>query len=92
MRLPVLFALASVLLVTSGCKTACRQLSEKQCDCTTNSNARTQCLQNAATKETTWPPTADDELKCQDLIETCDCRLVDTQAGKERCGLANPET
>ena len=84
----VLLVFAALLLVTSGCKSQCRLLSEKLCDCTSNSNEKTSCLQRAAQQETTFPPTADDEAVCDALAEGCDCRLIDTQAGKERCGLA----
>ena len=79
-----------MVLASSGCKTSCRQLSEKQCDCTTNTQERTACLTRASQHETTYAPTADDEVRCEALIEGCDCRLVDTQAGKERCGFSNP--
>jgi hypothetical protein len=88
MRHAVLFAFASLLLVTSGCKSHCRLLSEKLCDCTTTSTEKTACLSRAATQEGTFPPTASDELTCEALVASCDCRLVDTPAGKERCGLA----
>ena len=88
MRQVVLLALASLLLVTSGCKSQCRLLSEKACDCTVNSNDRTGCLQRAATQEGAFPPDDKQEDLCEELIAQCDCRLVDTAAGKMRCGLA----
>lgn len=78
--------LAFVVLI-SGCKSHCRLLSEKLCDCTTTTTEKTACLSRAATQEGTFPPTADDEVTCAALVD-CDCRLVDTQSGKERCGLA----
>ena len=79
--------LAFVVLI-SGCKSHCRLLSEKLCDCTTTTTEKTACLSRAATQEGTFPPTADDEVTCTALVDTCDCRLVDTPSGKERCGLA----
>lgn len=88
MRHVVLLAFASLLLVTSGCKSHCRLLSEKLCDCTTNTSDKTTCLSRAASQEAAFQPTADDELTCEALTESCDCRLVDTPSGKERCGLA----
>lgn len=90
MRQAVLLAFTSLLLITSGCKSQCRVLSEKLCDCTTNSTDKTACLQRVATQESTFTPTADQEKVCKSLEETCDCRLIDTPSGKERCGLANP--
>ena len=88
MRQAVLLAFTSLLLVTSGCKSHCRVLSEKLCDCTVNSTDKTSCLQGIATK--TDEPTDDQNELCKSLEGTCDCRLVDTPSGKERCGLAVP--
>ena len=89
MRLAVLLALSSSLLLT-GCKTNCRQLSEKLCDCTTSTTEKTACLQVASTKEggAMGVVTQADEDLCQALLTSCDCRLIDTPAGKERCGIA----
>ncbi|MDP2270357.1 MAG: hypothetical protein Q8N23_30175 [Archangium sp.] len=91
MRHAVLLALTSLLLVTSGCKSQCRLLSEKACDCTVNSTDKTACLTRASQQDSTFNsmPTAEDEDRCEALLEQCDCRLVDTAAGKMRCGLAN---
>lgn len=88
----VLLAFASFLLVTAGCKSQCRLLTEKQCDCTTNSTDKTNCLTRASQQDSTFGvgagATAEDEERCEALLEGCDCRLLDTQAGKERCGIA----
>lgn len=86
MRHAVLLAFTSLLLLTSGCKSHCRVLSEKLCDCTTNSSEKTACLQLVASRSV--EPTAAQEDVCKALEETCDCRLIDTPSGKERCGLA----
>jgi hypothetical protein len=88
MRHVVLIAFSSLLLVTSGCKTQCRLLSEKLCDCTTNSTDKTNCLQSVAARDGTYVATEQSEATCEALAPNCDCRLVDTQAGKERCGMA----
>ena len=89
MRFAVLAALSSLLLVT-GCKSNCRQLSEKLCDCTTSTTEKTSCLQYAASKETASGVivTAADEDLCASLLTQCDCRLIDTPEGKVKCGLA----
>lgn len=87
MRHAVLILVAAFTLV--GCKSQCRVLSEKQCDCTLSTTERTQCLAAVAQREGTNPPTPDDEARCADLIDLCDCRLVDTPQGKMRCGIAN---
>lgn len=88
MRAAVLFALTSLLVVTSGCKTACRQLTEKQCDCTQSNTEKTACLSRASAQEGSFMPTAEEEATCDALLDKCDCRLLDTQAGKENCGIA----
>ncbi|MEN9799905.1 MAG: hypothetical protein RL653_3602 [Pseudomonadota bacterium] len=76
------------LLALSGCKGPCRQLSEKLCDCAANSTEKTACLQRAANEESRIAVQPEDELRCEGLLEACDCRLVDTPEGKQRCGLA----
>ncbi len=94
MRHVVLLAFTSLLLVTAGCKSQCRLLTEKQCECTTNSNDKTACLTRAQAQESAFGiaagATEEDEALCQRLLDDCDCRLLDTQAGKERCGIAVP--
>jgi hypothetical protein len=72
----------------SGCKGPCRQLSERQCDCQASSFDRNTCLQRAATNESTFVPTAGDNQRCAELVEKCDCRLIDTPEGKQKCGFA----
>lgn len=88
MRSVALLTVVSMLLALCGCKSHCRQLSEKLCDCAVNSTKKTECLQLAATQEANNPPTAQNELYCEAVIESCDCRLIDTPSGKERCALA----
>lgn len=87
----LLFAIACGALVSlTGCKSQCRQLSEKLCDCTLNSAEKSTCMQRASSSETNNPPSAEDEATCKQLIADCDCRLIDTPQGKVRCGLARP--
>lgn len=88
MRTVVFAALSSLLLVASGCKSQCRLLREKQCDCTTDTSSRNTCLSTASSLESSNPPNAEQEALCESLLDQCDCRLLDTQAGKERCGIA----
>lgn len=89
------FALfAAVTFALAGCKSNCRQLSERLCECTINSVERDSCLRTAAAAEGSNPPTAEAEVLCASLLKPadggtgCDCRLIDTKAGKVRCGLA----
>jgi hypothetical protein len=81
-----LFVVASL----AGCKSHCRQLSEKQCDCAYTSTERTNCLSAASTHESGVILTAEDEATCEALLPQCDCRLIDTPEGKANCGLARP--
>ena len=87
-----LLAIAVCVVALAGCKGPCRQLSEQLCDCTLNSIDKTSCLQRASTNETSNPPSAEDDETCRDLLQTCDCRLIDTAQGKVRCGLARGST
>jgi hypothetical protein len=90
----VFWFLSVCSIVLWGCKSNCRILSESLCDCAPNSNARTSCLQRVASNETNMPGSAEDEVVCEALLpgkpNGCDCRLIDTPAGKMRCGLAQP--
>ena len=93
MSRPMKSASALVLLAVlalGGCKSECRQLSEKLCECAGNTNEKNNCLTLAATKESANPPTEANNAYCVTLKSTCDCRLIDTAKGKIRCGLAYP--
>ncbi len=87
MRHAVLIFVAALSL--AGCKSQCRVLSEKQCDCALSTTERTGCLQGVANRESQNPPNAADEARCGAIIDECDCRLIDTPQGKQRCGIAN---
>lgn len=83
----VLAVSASSLL---GCKSPCRQLSEKLCECAANTIEKEDCLQRASTAENSPnnEPTAEQNAYCEAQLEQCDCRLIDTPEGKRACGLA----
>lgn len=84
--------LLSLVVVASlaGCKSSCRQLTEKQCECSPTTAERTSCLTIASNKEASVVLTAQDEATCEVLLPKCDCRLIDTPQGKADCGLARP--
>jgi hypothetical protein len=91
MRHAVLFAFSSLMLFTAaGCKTYCRQLSEKVCDCTSSTTEKTACLTTVSNKDSNYSANATEETeaRCEALLPQCDCRLLDTPAGKEKCGFA----
>ena len=83
--LPILIALS---LGLSGCKSACRQLSERLCECAINSTEKSNCVTRAGNSEGAFPPSADNETFCKSHLSTCDCRLIATPNGKIACGLA----
>jgi hypothetical protein len=80
--------LCSTLSGLTGCKGACRELSEKLCDCSTNSVEKELCLQRAAQEESRVEPTEEDEVVCEERLEGCDCRRIETEEGKRACGLS----
>lgn len=91
MRRPVAIAVLSLaLLGLTGCKSACRQLSEKLCDCDTNSVERELCVQRVANDEALIEPASGDEEKCDELLteDKCTCDNYQTDEGKVACGLA----
>ncbi len=80
--------LSLALLALSGCKGPCRELSEKLCDCYTNSLEREFCIRRASNDEAAVEPTAEQEAVCEQKLETCTCEIKDTPEGKEACGLS----
>ncbi len=86
-----LLLLLTVCLGLAGCKSQCRLLSERLCECSLNSTERSNCVANAGTKEASNASTSDDENRCRAMLQgpnACDCHLIETAAGKIRCGLA----
>ena len=97
MRRPAAIAVLSLaLLGLTGCKSACRQLSEKLCDCNTNSVERELCVRRAANDEALVEPTSSDQDPCDALLNAkdarrqakCNCDNYQTDEGKQACGLA----
>ena len=101
MRRFAAFAVLSLaLLGLSGCKGACRELSEKLCDCSTNSVQRELCIRRAANDEARVEPTAEQAAVCEERMESCNCDALrpdqdedevtedDTNNAKVACGLA----
>ena len=85
-----LFAVMFAAVALAGCKSPCRQLSEKLCECAGNSTDKNNCLALASTKEGANPANDVDNAYCTSLLPQCDCRLTDTTPGRVRCGLAYP--
>jgi hypothetical protein len=99
-RSVALTLLSSALFVLAGCKSPCRQLSERLCDCV-EAFERDTCIRNVATQENTLE-TTDEQLEvCEQRLETCNfietdsteqrkatCARLQTDEGKQACGLA----
>lgn len=85
LTLLVMFLGATAL---SACKSNCRRLSEKLCECSTNSRERDACIRRASSSESTYPVDEAQDAFCEAQLKTCNCHLVDTPEGKQRCGLS----
>jgi hypothetical protein len=89
MRSGLLLVASSLLLLLPSCKSPCRALSEKLCDCRATTVEREQCARMVSQEESSVDEvTAEDEARCQALLEDCDCRNLQTAEGKRACGLA----
>lgn len=94
-RSAAIAVLSLALLGLTGCKSACRELSEKLCDCSTTSFEREVCLRTASNDEALFEPTAEEEAVCEEKLPGCDCKNIQNAstpdellAAKQACGLA----
>lgn len=83
------------LLAASGCTKPCMEIQQILCTCEgLTQDARNACEDDANAQADLDPPTADDELVCEGLLEGCQaiveqgCELLQTREGKRACGLA----
>ena len=86
----ILKALPGILLLTAGCKSHCRQLSEELCNCIATTIDMDTCLANAANQESRYYPTKEQDAYCATLLPKCNCFTTNTVEGKKACGLALP--
>ena len=84
----LLVLLVAPLLFASACRSPCRQLSEKLCECSETTYQREACLRRASTEESRVAPTPAQDQACADLLPGCDCHTIETTEGKQACGLA----
>jgi hypothetical protein len=94
-RSAAIAVLSLALLGLTGCKSACRELSEKLCDCTTTSLEREVCVRRASNDEALFEPTSEDEAVCEEKLDGCRCEDIQNAstsdellAAKQACGLA----
>jgi hypothetical protein len=86
-------------VVVTACPDNCLQVQDILCECrgrtTDEINA---CEQTASTQESLAPPTDSQLNTCQGLIKPCqaiidggtNCAVLQTQAGREACGISDP--
>jgi hypothetical protein len=71
MRRSVAFVLlSSALLALTGCKSSCRELSERLCDCAEPVN-RTACIQAVAEEQARVEETEEQLAACEARLTTC---------------------
>lgn len=87
-----LLGLACVLslLSAAGCGDACLDLASQICRCLPDDGTRATCNRRAKEAEANFPVSADDQRRCQQLIDSrqCDCTVLNTPEGKAACGIA----
>lgn len=103
-RSAALLLLSSSLLALAGCKSPCRELSERRCDCV-EAFQRETCVRAVATDEGNVEPTEEQLEYCEQKLDTCVappteqaqdeeqerrrfCEFIETDQGKLACGLA----
>jgi hypothetical protein len=69
-RSATLVLISSALLALTGCKSSCRELSERRCDCVDPVN-RTACLQAVADEQTRVEETDEQLATCEEKLATC---------------------
>lgn len=85
------FAFSFTLL---ACKSPCRQLSEKLCECSRTTIERQQCLTLASQADQRVTPTDAQNETCAALLPRCECAQLESAdpvvraRAKEACGLA----
>jgi len=86
----LLFLIPVLALSLLACKSPCRQLSEKLCECATTSTARDSCRTVVGQEESRVQPTTAQQDTCQALLDAdqCSCHNIETAEGKRACGLA----
>jgi hypothetical protein len=102
-RSAALVLLSSSLLALAGCKSPCRELSERRCDCV-EAYQRETCVRAVVIAEGNVEPTEEQFEACEQKLDTCVapgkreqdeererkrfCEFLETEQGKQACGLA----
>jgi hypothetical protein len=85
----VLLACMLALTAVAGCGDSCLSLANAICSCQLDPNSQAVCNANAKAQESTFAVGKLDEKFCQGKLDdhSCDCNKLNTQAGREACGL-----
>jgi hypothetical protein len=78
----------SLALLAGGCRSDCRVLAEKVCDCRPTTRERDDCKRALTPVEAEIDTTAAEEQRCRELNAQCSCDTLETPEGKQACGLA----
>lgn len=70
-RLHLALLLPLSVLALAACKSPCRELSERVCECRESRFEQERCRQNAAANEGRLEPGAEAEALCEQRLEEC---------------------
>lgn len=96
-RLAAALSLALLATGLAGCSTPCQDLGNKICDCGAGGTSLDTCKQQIKNQLAAAHVTSDVENVCSAALDTCNapggatfCEWIETAAGKQACGFANP--
>jgi len=89
-----------LLLVSGACSTPCQDLANRICDCQQQGALRDACNSAVSTQIGFAQPSGSAQSFCQSMLNSCPdpsidseaCQKMQTQLGKQECGLAYPGT
>ena len=73
-------------LSSMGCDGPCRSLAQRICECETNARERAACVQEIDSNGNVRQPTAEEDERCSELLETCECEALERE-DFAACGL-----
>ena len=93
-------ALAALALGLASCGSPCQDLADRICDCEPAGPLRDNCKSSVSTQIGSVQPSAEEQSVCEERLASCpdfeanpdQCQELKTAQGKEKCGLAEPES
>jgi hypothetical protein len=94
----VALAAALAALAAAACGSPCQDLGDRICDCQPQGTSRDSCRSTVKSTLSANNPTGDQQDTCRHLLDTCVapagaaniCDFVNSEAGKQACGMAYP--